>query len=77
MTVSKQYAMIPCSIETLIDLGLATPEEITEYEAHRPAPLPWPVRRWRHLRYGTLPRWQYNVGHAWRAIRGIDCERDD
>ena len=76
LVVSKQYAYAQFSIETLIDAGLATPEEIAEYEAHQPAPLPWPVRRWRHLRYGTLPRWQYNVNHAWRAIRGIDCERD-
>ena len=75
--ISKQYLYTQFSIETLIDAGLATAEQIAEYEASRPAPLPWHLRRWRHLRYGTLPQWRYNVSHAWRAIRGIDCERDN
>jgi len=74
MIVRKQYAYMQVSIEDLIDAGMATPEQIAEYEAHQPVPLPWRVRRWRHFRYGVLPRWEQNVSHAWRAIRGIECD---
>ena|SRR5258707_22444 len=68
------------SVESLIDAGLGTPEMIawdaarTAEQLARWAVLPWYVRAWRRL---GLPRWreaQRRLGHAYDALRGIECD---
>ena len=60
MTVRKMTVLIPMSLEMLIDAGMASPEQVAEYEAaearrkaeHRVLPLRrrlsiwWAVKRW-------------------------------
>lgn len=69
--------------EALIDAGLATPEMIVRQDTRdrereaRWRALPWRIRMAR--RY-VWPRWheaERRLGHAARALRGIECEGDD
>lgn len=82
--VRKVEAIIPVSIEAMIDAGFVAEgpyramfeAERREREARWRA-LPWRVRFWRSR---VRPRWdeaRYRLAHAARALRGIDCERDD
>jgi len=66
------------SWEQLIDAGLGTPEMIAWDEAQRAegiarwAALPWHVRVTRRLR-PHLAELRWRLGHAARALRGIEC----
>lgn len=82
--VRIQSAIIPVSIEAMIDAGLDVPNPYRAlYEADRATheaafrALPWRVRFWRTQ---VTPRWweaRSRLAHAARALRGIECERDD
>lgn len=72
--------LIPISIEMLIDAGLGTPSIYAEYERMeaegraRWAALPWRVRFWRQHVSPRLTETRWRIGHASRALRGIECE---
>ena len=78
--VRKQYALMIQSRDLRIDMGLATAEEIAAERAEVAA-------RWRSLspwqrfyRRQVRPRWgetRWRLHHAFRALRGIECERND
>ncbi len=74
--LEKVAGHVLVSIETLIDAGLGTPEDIAWDEARRAErlarwyALPWHVRLWRRH---VLPRWRetkHRLRHAYDALRG-------
>lgn len=73
---------IPVTDEMLIDMGKASPEVIARYEARRAAAaaafqaLPWYVRFARRQVWWRRHEARSRLSHAWRALRGIECERD-
>ena len=83
MEVQRLSVVIPMTDEMMIDMGIASPEQIERQrvrEAEREArwrSLPWHVRLMRrHIR----PRWndwRERIAHANRALRGIECEWDE
>jgi hypothetical protein len=75
--------LIPVSVEFLIDAGLANPLDYAwqaRQDADREARWRALPRRTRFMRTHVWPRWykvRGRVVHAARALRGIECERDD
>lgn len=70
------------SDETMIDFGIATPEIIERVERRRQETrarwlaLPWRVRLWRGTIHPAIVETRHRLAHAWRALRGVECERD-
>lgn len=79
----KLAAWIPVSDELIVDAGIGAPEEQAAAAQRIDARLRESRERWRSLPFWIRARRRlvarlyeprHRIGHAWSALRGVDCE---